>query len=95
MGRAVDRPTDEAFHEWRKEVKYLRYQMESLRPIDPPAFSGVIAALDSLGEVLGTEHDHTVLRWVVGREGSRGGEAAHVLELLQARKEELLVADPL
>lgn len=89
MGRALDRPTDEAFHEWRKEVKHLRYQMESLRPIDPLAFSGVIAALDSLGEVLGTEHDHTVLGWVVGREGSHGGEAARVLELLQARKAEL------
>jgi len=92
MGRALHLPTDEAFHEWRKEVKHLRYQMESLRPIDPLSFGGAIAALASLGEVLGTEHDHTVLGSVVIREGGCDGEAAHVLELLQARKEELRIS---
>jgi len=92
MGRALDHPTDKAFHEWRKEVKHLRYQMESLRPIDPPSLGGVIAALNSLGEVLGTEHDHTVLGSVAGREGGCNGEAARVLELLQARKEELRIS---
>jgi CHAD domain-containing protein len=92
MGRALDRPTDEAFHEWRKEVKHLQYQMESLRPIDPLASGGVIASLASLGEVLGTEHDHTVLGSVAGREGGCNGEAARVLELLQARKEELRIS---
>jgi len=92
MRRALGRPTDEAFHEWRKEVKHLRYQMEALRPVDPLAFSGVIAALDSLGEVLGAEHDHTVLGAVIEREGGCSGDVTRILELQRVRKEELRIS---
>ena len=35
MRRACEWPGEETFHEWRKEVKYLRYQMESIRPAPP------------------------------------------------------------
>lgn len=45
----------EAFHLWRKQVKYLRYQLEATGG-DPV----VIEALFELGETLGVEHDHSV-----------------------------------
>ena len=45
----------EAFHRWRKQVKYLRYQLEATGG-DP----AVTEALLELGETLGVEHDHSV-----------------------------------
>lgn len=49
-------PSDRAFHGWRRRVKYLRYQLES---IHAPAAS--IDPFRTLGDDLGHEHDLTVL----------------------------------
>lgn len=43
------------FHEWRKRVKSLRYQLEAVH-----AEEDAIVDLTELGEWLGSEHDHTV-----------------------------------
>lgn len=43
------------FHNWRKRVKYLRYQLEAIGAGEAP-----IADFTDLGERLGLEHDHTV-----------------------------------
>ena len=51
----------EAFHEWRKRVKYLRYHMETLQPLWPELIGAQAKRLDQLGETLGSEHDLTVL----------------------------------
>ena len=52
----------EAFHEWRKQAKYLRFALERLHPL----WSGVIDALadqaHKLADYLGDEHDLTLLR---------------------------------
>jgi hypothetical protein len=61
MRRAYDEGTTEAFHEWRKRVKYLRYQMEALVPIWPKMIGAHASSLDGLGELLGDEHDLSVL----------------------------------
>ena len=45
----------EAFHRWRKQVKYLRYQLEAVGG-DP----ALIETLTELGVTLGFEHDQTV-----------------------------------
>ena len=43
-------------------VKYLRYQMEALAPIQPKRLIGSMAhELDELGEELGSDHDLAVL----------------------------------
>lgn len=44
-----------AFHQWRKRVKYLRYQLEAIGVAEE-----IVAAWVELGESLGFEHDHTV-----------------------------------
>jgi CHAD domain-containing protein len=44
-----------AFHQWRKRVKYLRYQLEAIGVAEDR-----VAAWVALGEALGSEHDHTV-----------------------------------
>lgn len=59
--QAYDEGTTEAFHEWRKRVKYLRYQMEALQPIWPEMIGAHARSLDRLGELLGDEHDLALL----------------------------------
>ena len=54
-------PTVEGLHEWRKRVKYLRYQMETLTPLQPTLIGSLAHELDVLGEDLGTDHDLAVL----------------------------------
>jgi CHAD domain-containing protein len=50
-----------AIHSWRKQVKYLRHQLEILNPLFPEILAASAGALDHLGELLGVEHDLAVL----------------------------------
>lgn len=49
-------PSDTAFHGWRRRVKYIRYQLETIGA--PPGFTKPFTIL---GDDLGLEHDNTVL----------------------------------
>ncbi len=51
----------EDLHEWRKRVKYLRYQMEALTPMYPALIGPAAKGLDKLGKLLGYDHDLAVL----------------------------------
>jgi CHAD domain-containing protein len=51
----------EDLHEWRKRVKYLRYQMEALSPMYPRLLRATAKSLDDLGETLGDDHDLAML----------------------------------
>lgn len=57
MVTAYTTPSDEAFHQWRKRAKYLRYQMEFLAPLWPEVVVGLAMTLDRLGRLLGEDHD--------------------------------------
>lgn len=57
--------TEEAFHEWRKRVKYLRHQMEALHDARPEVVGAAAVTLAELGETLGEEHDFAVFRSVL------------------------------
>ena len=50
-----------AFHQWRKRVKYLRYQMEAIESLWPEIVGAYARSLDELGESLGLEHDLAML----------------------------------
>ena len=54
-------PTTEELHRWRKEVKYLRYQLETLTPLWPEVVGAEAQRLSDLGEVLGRDHDLATL----------------------------------
>lgn len=54
-----------AFHEWRKSVKTLRYQLELLEPLQPALIGAQADELDRLGDLLGLDHDLVVLGNVV------------------------------
>jgi CHAD domain-containing protein len=52
----------ECFHEWRKQVKYLRHQLEFLEPAWPGLLGELADQAHKLADDLGDEHDLTVLR---------------------------------
>ena len=61
MSRALKRNTDEAYHLWRKQVKYLYYQLQMLQPIWPKRLGAMVKQLKKLEEKLGKDHDLSVL----------------------------------
>ncbi len=62
--KRVDARRDDAvaWHELRKRVKDLGYQLRVLRPLWPHVLKGVGRDLDALADALGDEHDLVVLR---------------------------------
>ncbi|HJQ95507.1 MAG TPA: CHAD domain-containing protein [Acidimicrobiia bacterium] len=61
MSLAYRDGTPARFHDWRKQVKYLRHQMEILGPVWPEVIGGLAASLEQLGDVLGDDHDQSEL----------------------------------
>lgn len=57
MKRTMATPSATNFHEWRKQVKYLRYQVELLSSLWPEVLVPTAAVTDRLGSFLGDEHD--------------------------------------
>ncbi len=53
---------DERLHAWRKQVKYSRYQLESLAGLTPPRMNKRAQHLEKLGHILGEDHDLALLR---------------------------------
>ena len=75
-------PTTEHLHAWRKLVKYLRHQMETLAPIQPRLIGAIASELEDLGESLGVDHDLAVLADLVSTESEvcpDEGERTHLL----------------
>jgi CHAD domain-containing protein len=54
--------TTECLHEWRKQTKYLLYQLELLQPIAPHPIQEMARRAHRLSNRLGDDHDLTVLR---------------------------------
>jgi CHAD domain-containing protein len=80
-----------AFHEWRKQVKYLRYELTILKPLWPALIDTLTEQAHRLTDYLGEDHDLTVLREmaVAHREdlGERACEA--LLALIERRQHQL------
>lgn len=62
MHAAQRRQGDEELHEWRKQVKYLRYQVRMLQPVRPDFIKRWEQQLHALSDALGDDHDLSVLR---------------------------------
>ena len=59
---AIRRGTAEAFHDWRKPVKYLYYQLQLLQPASPRRVRAMVKQLSKLEESLGRDHDLALSR---------------------------------
>lgn len=61
LPNARPRPTDRALHEWRKQVKYLRYALEILAPMRARRLARLARQAEQLSDYLGEAHDLTML----------------------------------
>ncbi len=59
--QACDHPDTDRLHEWRKQAKYLRYQLDALKDIWPKRVARWSKVLKAQAEVLGYDHDLAVL----------------------------------
>jgi CHAD domain-containing protein len=85
-------PSVAKLHEWRKQVKYLRYQLEILRPLWPERVEELATEADRMGDLLGDDHDLAVLRQVLTRDPppvADEGEREALLALIDRRRAEL------
>ena len=80
-------PAPENFHEWRKRVKDLWYQISLLRPVWPEQMDAIARELETLGEYLGDDHDLFILQQSV-REQCAGDGDQRELEVLHGLIEE-------
>jgi CHAD domain-containing protein len=84
--------TPEKLHEWRKQTKYLYYQLEILRPLWPERMEELANEADRMGELLGDDHDLAVLRQTLTDDPGRFGDESDVevlLALIDRRRAEL------
>lgn len=85
--------TDEQAHEWRKRVKYLWYQARLLEPADPDGIGPLVEDLDNLSDLLGDEHDLTVLvehlERTAGTAAVRDVDVERLIELARGRQSRL------
>lgn len=92
MDEAYTQRSSELFHDWRKRVKYHRYQVGLLLDIWPEMMTTRRDQLHELSDLLGDDHDLAVLHDDLVAEPERygGDEAvATVCALLDRRRAEL------
>jgi CHAD domain-containing protein len=84
-------PATPKLHEWRKQMKYLRYQLELLAPVNEQALERRIKLAHRLGDVLGDDHDLSALRIRVA-DHVNGNEKGpnEFFELLDKRRAKLI-----
>ncbi len=89
--------TPEHFHEWRKRVKDLYYQLELLCPIWPEQMTAAENELKQLGECLGDDHDLFLLTEprIIKRFRKQAPEETQALKALAEERQKELRAQAL
>jgi CHAD domain-containing protein len=91
---AYDQPSVETFHEWRKQIKFLFYQTQVLRPLWLTVMEALAAELKTLGKYLSEDHDLAILREKISEqldETDNRTEIEALVALLDQRRNELQV----
>lgn len=87
---AYAHPTFENFHEWRKRVKDLTFDLRLLKPLWPEMLSAQAETADELSELLGDGHDLSVLEQFLSQQAAaHGRDLAPLLKSMARRREEL------
>ncbi len=92
MRRAETDPTTERLHAWRKDVKYLGYQLELLRPVWKGLLKAISGRLADLGSVLGDDHDLAALAETIRADDTLvpdEGDRERLLKQVAERRREL------
>jgi len=61
LTQVLKKPSPGTFHEWRKEVKQLWYQLRLLQPLNRVVLEKIASDAKTLGELLGLDHDFAFL----------------------------------
>jgi CHAD domain-containing protein len=92
MKSAYATPTITKFHIWRKQVKYLRHQMEILEAGGGQSLSALVSDLEQIGEGLGMDHDLADLERAARGTASdvlSPTDRRHLAEAISKRRDEL------
>jgi CHAD domain-containing protein len=91
MAAVDEEPTSEAFHEWRKRVKYHRYHVRMLRDAWPAILDPWREQLHQLSDLLGEDHDLAVLGGTLERYGAfdEAVDRSAISALIDRRRTEL------
>lgn len=90
MNTCESEPSDEAFHEWRKRVKDLWYQLRLLRSAWSGPLKSQAAETGRLGEILGDHNDLSVLIGELDGRPAGGPDYSALRELAEVRQADLL-----
>jgi CHAD domain-containing protein len=83
LAKTIADPVPENFHEWRKRVKDIWYQLRILQPLNRVVLEEMAHDAEVLGELLGREHD---LVFLLARLEKESGDEALTGELSQLQK---------
>jgi CHAD domain-containing protein len=83
LANTIEDPETENFHAWRKRVKDVWYQLRILQPLNRVVLEKIAADAETLGELLGREHDFDFL---LERLEKESGDEALRDELAQLEK---------
>lgn len=89
IGIVRKNPSPENFHEWRKRVKDLGYQLRLLCPASPRRLSRRSRKLEKLGDLLGDDHDLFMLRGFISEKFMHAFHADAINQLISSRQKEL------
>jgi CHAD domain-containing protein len=92
MEDAFEDRTFEAYHEWRKRVKYLWYHARVLRHARWEVMDGWADSVHDLSNLIGEANDLSELRIALGEDPNlepEGSERDRLLALVDRRREEL------
>ena len=82
---ALSQLNDECLHEWRKQVKYLIYQLEIVRPLEPKGIVKFIKKARKLADHLGEDHDLALLHGKIGQHLKASAAYQRVAKALAAK----------
>jgi CHAD domain-containing protein len=83
LAKTIADRVPENFHEWRKRVKDIWYQLRILQPLNRVVLEEMAHDAEVLGELLGREHD---LDFLLARLEKESGDEALTGELSQLQK---------
>ncbi len=82
MGRAREKESGARMHAWRRAAKAYGYQVRALEPIWPKEMETLRSEIEMLGDLLGREHDLTVLEETLREERACPADRPNCARLL-------------
>jgi len=79
LDKSLKSPKTKNFHEWRKRVKYLRYQISILTPVWPEYMEAMYRETHDLTDYIGLDHDLAIFKSVITQEDLMNSEDRKLL----------------